>query len=168
MNKPVRQLIEGKPALVVIDAHETPSVQLSRLIEAARRHDVPIVFAVNPSAAAATAAPAPGPNEYVIRRRRLSVFFGTELPILLRELGAHTVILAGGETNTAVHYSFLDAHQYDYFCRVAEDCVLGSSPRKHEAALQAMEYMQTGARRRCDEVILALGGVAAVKRTAIP
>ena len=166
MNKPVRQLIEGKPALVVIDAHETPSVQLSRLIEAARRHDVPIVFAVNPSAA--TAAPASGPNEYVIRRRRLSVFFGTELPILLRELGAHTVILAGGETNTAVHYSFLDAHQYDYFCRVAEDCVLGSSPRKHEAALQAMEYMQTGARRRCDEVILALGGVAAVKRTAIP
>jgi nicotinamidase-related amidase len=161
-------MIEGKPALVVIDAHETPSVQLSRLIEATRRQDVPIIFAVNPSAGAATALAA-GPNEYVIRPRRLSVFFGTELPILLRELGAHTVILAGGETNTAVHYSFLDAHQYDYFCRVVEDCVLGSSPRKHEAALQAMEYMQTGARRRCDEVILALGGVAAaVKRTAIP
>jgi nicotinamidase-related amidase len=161
-------MIEGKPALVVIDAHETPSVQLSRLIEATRRRDVPIIFAVNPSAGAATALAA-GPNEYVIRPRRLSVFFGTELPILLRELGAHTVILAGGETNTAVHYSFLDAHQYDYFCRVVEDCVLGSSPRKHEAALQAMEYMQTGARRRCDEVILALGGVAAaVKRTAIP
>jgi nicotinamidase-related amidase len=140
---------------------------LSRLIEAARQQDVPIIFAVNPSAAA-TVALAAGPNEYVIRPRRLSVFFGTELPILLRELGAQTVILAGGESNTAVHYSFLDAHQYDYFCRVAEDCVLGSSPRKHEAALQAMEYMQTGARRRCDEVILALGGVAAVKRTAIP
>ena len=169
MSKPVRQMIEGKPALVVIDAHKTPSVQLSRLVEAARRQDVPIIFAVNPSADATIIALAAGPNEYVIRPRRLSVFFGTELPILLRELGAHTVILAGGETNTAVHYSFLDAHQYDYFCRVVEDCVLGSSPRKHEAALQAMEYMQTGARRWCDEVILALGGVAAaVKRTALP
>jgi hypothetical protein len=36
---------------------------------------------------------------------------------------------------------------------VVEDCVAGSSPEAHEAALRAMEYLQTGARRSSDEVI---------------
>jgi nicotinamidase-related amidase len=170
MNRPIRGLIEGKPVLVVIDAHRKVFPRIADLIEAARRHRVPIIFANaadNETAVAAGPMPgesathpkksAPWPDEYVIRPRRHSVFFGTELPILLQELGAGTVILAGGETNTCVHYSFLDAHQYDYFCRVVEDCVEGSSPQAHEGALRAMEYMQTGARRTCDEVIPALG-----------
>ena len=156
MNRPVRGLIEGRPVLVVIDSQRKASSRIANLVAAARKYAVPIVFANASDNHTAVGSGSP-PNEYVIRPRRHSVFFGTELPILLHELGARTVILAGGETNTGVHYSFLDAHQYDYFCRVVEDCVEGSSPQAHEGAMRAMEYMQTGARRKCDEVIAALG-----------
>ena len=95
------------------------------------------------------------PDDYFIRKRRYSCFFGTELEILLKGLKADTLILIGGHTDVCVHYTFVDAHQHDYFCRVVEDVVAGSSQEAHDAALNAMEYLQTGARRRCDEVLAA-------------
>ena len=85
-------------------------------------------------------------GDYIVPKRRYSAFFGTDLEILLRGLKAETLILCGGLTDVCVHYTFVDAHQSDYFCRVIEDCVAGSSLEAHEAALRAMEYLQTGAR----------------------
>lgn len=95
------------------------------------------------------------PDDYIIRKRRYSCFFGTEFEILLKGLGADTLILIGGHTDVCVHYTFVDGHQHDYFCRVVEDCVAGSSLDAREAALRAMEYLQTGARRSSTEVISA-------------
>lgn len=102
------------------------------------------------------------PDDYFIRKRRYSCFFGTEFEILLKGLRAETLILIGGHTDVCVHYTFVDAHQHDYFCRVVEDCVAGSSLEAHEAALRAMEYLQTGARRSTEEVLAAFNGHAAV------
>jgi len=96
-----------------------------------------------------------GPDDYFIRKRRYSCFFGTEFEILLKGLKANTLILIGGHTDVCVHYTFVDAHQHDYFCRVVEDCVAGSSIEAHEASLRAMEYLQTGARRTTAEVVEA-------------
>ena len=48
-----------------------------------------------------------------------------------------------------------DARQHDYCCRVVEDCVAGSSDEAHEAALRAMEYLQTGARTTSEDVLAA-------------
>jgi nicotinamidase-related amidase len=152
--------LEGKPVLVVINTHHASFARLPSLIAAARQRDIPVVFA-NGSATETAIPDGLRKNEYLIRQRRHSVFYGTELPILLREFGASTVILAGGETSVGVHYSFVDAHQYDYFCRVVEDCMAGTSPLAHEAALRAMEYMQTGARRKSDEVIATFGNAPA-------
>ncbi|MFQ5958198.1 MAG: cysteine hydrolase family protein [Alphaproteobacteria bacterium] len=95
------------------------------------------------------------PDDYFIRKRRYSCFFGTDLEILLKGLKADTLVLTGGLTDVCVHYTFVDAHQRDYFCRVVEDCVAGSGEEAHEAALRAMEYLQTGARRNSDEVLAA-------------
>jgi hypothetical protein len=39
--------------------------------------------------------------------------------------------------------------------RVVEDCVLGSSRVAHDASLNAMEYLQSGARRTTAEVLEA-------------
>ena len=96
------------------------------------------------------------PTDYLIKKRRYSAFFGTDFEILLRGLGIDTLLLCGGLTDVCVHYSFVDGHQSDYFCRVIEDCVAGSSEQAHESALQAMEYLQTGARRSLDEVLAAM------------
>ena len=95
-------------------------------------------------------------DDYLIQKRRYSAFFGTDLEILLRGLKAETLILVGGLTDVCVHYTFVDAHQSDYFCRVIEDCVAGSSIDAHNASLRAMEYLQTGAVRKLDEVLDAM------------
>ncbi len=95
------------------------------------------------------------PDDYVIKKRRYSGFVGTDLSILLRGLGAETLILVGGLTNVCVHYTFADAHQGDYHCRVVEDCVGGSDIDAHAAALKNMEYLQHGACRSSGEIIEA-------------
>lgn len=94
-------------------------------------------------------------DDYVIVKRRYSGFIGTDLQILLRGLKADTLILVGGLTNICVHYTFADGHQSDYYCRVVEDCVAGSSIEAHDAALANMEYLQHGARRSAADIIAA-------------
>lgn len=199
MNKVARKIIEGKPVLLVVDVQQmsfqpTPPGKreaqmpgyvdhmrnVPPLIEAARRHRVPVVFfqeahrpsgvdfgreldgtegvhclETEPGTAIATEVNM-RPDDYFIRKRRYSCFFGTELEILLKGLGARTLLLTGGFTDVCIHYTFVDAHQNDYFCRVVEDCVAGSSVQAHDASLKAMEYLQTGARRSSAEIIRAL------------
>ncbi len=101
------------------------------------------------------------PNDYKVQKRRYSAFYGTDLEILLKALKVETLILTGGLTDVCVHYTFVDAHQGDYFCRVIEDCVAGSSLSAHEAALNAMEYLQHGAVRTLHEVLAAMDVPAA-------
>jgi biuret amidohydrolase len=94
-------------------------------------------------------------QEFHIVKRRYSGFIGTEFEIVLRGLKASTLILIGGLTDVCVHYTFADAHQRDFYVRVVSDCVGGSSQAAHDASLNAMEYLQTGANRTSDEILAA-------------
>jgi len=96
------------------------------------------------------------PEDYRISKRRYSAFYGTDLEILLKGLKVETLILVGGLTDVCVHYTFVDSHQGDYFCRVIEDCVAGSSLEAHQASLNAMEYLQHGAIRSLGEILRAM------------
>lgn len=87
----------------------------------------------------------PRPDEFLIRKRRYSAFFGTELEIVLKAYRAETVILIGGLTDVCVHYTAVDAHQHDYRVRVVTDCVGGSTQEAHDAALRAVHYLQRDA-----------------------
>ena len=194
-----RSLIEGRPALIVIDIQASTFVEqdvraidhmpgyaermaLARVaVDKARERDIPVIFFQevhrpdlvdfgreldgseeihclegNPNTEVAAEQLGFLPTDYLIRKRRYSAFFGTDFEILLKGLGVDTLLLVGGLTDVCVHYSFVDGHQSDYFCRVIEDCVAGSSERAHEYALQAMEYLQTGARRSLAEVLEAM------------
>lgn len=84
----------------------------------------------------------PRAEEYLIRKRRYSAFFATELDLVLSSYGAQTLILVGALTDVCVHYTFVDAHQHDYRCLLVTDCVGGSSAQAHDAALRAMAYLQ--------------------------
>jgi nicotinamidase-related amidase len=97
----------------------------------------------------------PGPGEFHIVKRRYSGFIGTDFEIVLSGLKAATLILIGGLTDVCVQYTFADAHQRDFYVRVVTDCVGGSSQYRHDAALDAMEYLQTGALRTSDEILAA-------------
>ena len=101
------------------------------------------------------------PEDPVIRKRRYSAFFGTDLEIVLKGLGARTLILVGGMTDVCVHYSFVDGHQHDYHCRVVSDAVGGTSQAAHDASLAAMEYLQTGAVLTAERVLAEMGSLRA-------
>ena len=101
----------------------------------------------------------PAEGEFHIVKRRYSGFIGTEFEIVLRGLGVSTLVLIGGLTDVCVHYTFADAHQRDYHVRVVEDCVAGSSRARHDASLDAMEYLQSGARRSGAEIIDAFAAL---------
>jgi nicotinamidase-related amidase len=100
-------------------------------------------------------------DEYHIVKRRYSGFVGTEFEIVLRGLSVSTLVLIGGLTDVCVHYTFADAHQRDFYVRVVEDCVGGSTRARHLASLDAMEYLQAGARRTSQEIIDAFAALAA-------
>jgi nicotinamidase-related amidase len=102
----------------------------------------------------------PSPDEFHIVKRRYSGFIGTDFEIVLRGLRASTLILIGGLTDVCVHYTFADAHQRDFYVRVVSDCVGGSSQAAHDASLNAMEYLQTGAVRSSAEILSALADLA--------
>jgi nicotinamidase-related amidase len=102
----------------------------------------------------------PRPDEYLIRKRRYSAFFATELELVLKSYRAETLVLVGSLTDVCVHYTFADAHQHDYRCRVVTDCVGGSSFEAHETALRAMRYLQSDCLVTSDEVLAAFAETA--------
>lgn len=199
-NSKPRALIEGKPALIVIDIQASTFTDTSdnraiphmpdyadrmllarKAIDLARLKEIPVIFIQevhrpdlvdfgreldgsedihcledNPDTAIAAEQTGFLPTDYLVPKRRYSAFFGTDFEILLKGLKVDTLILCGGLTDVCVHYTFVDGHQHDYFCRVIEDCVAGSGYAAHEASLCAMEYLQTGARRSLDEVLNAM------------
>jgi nicotinamidase-related amidase len=86
-----------------------------------------------------------GPREYLIVQRRYCAFYGTDLEILLRGLGATRLILFGNLTDVNVHYTFLGAHMRDFHLKVLSDAGIGSNETRHEAAFEAMAYLQRDA-----------------------
>ncbi len=109
----------------------------------------------------------PLPDEYHVIKRRYSAFFGTDMEILLKGLNAQTLVLCGALTDVCVHYTFVDAHQNDYHVRVAADAVGGSSQAAHDASLNAMEYLQTGALRSTEEIVAAFSAFDGPRRPPV-
>ena len=141
------------PVIFIQEVHHPSMVDFGRVLDG--DEDVHCLED-NPRTAIAVEEMDFRPDDYLIRKRRYSAFFGTDLEILLKGLKVDTLLLVGGLTDVCVHYTFVDGHQSDYFCRVIEDCVAGSSLEAHEASLRAMEYLQTGARRSLQETIGAM------------
>lgn len=151
----------GIPIVFVQEVHRPDLVDFGRELDG--DEDVHCLE-TEPGTALAVAEMDIRPTDYIVPKRRYSAFFGTDLEILLKGLKAQTLLLVGGLTDVCVHYTFVDGHQSDYFCRVIEECVAGSSIEAHDASLRAMEYLQSGAVRSLRETLSAMhsyGGTAA-------
>jgi nicotinamidase-related amidase len=95
-------------------------------------------------------------TDYVLHKPRYSCFFATDLDLILRSHKVDTLIITGVCTNICVHYTFIDAHQKDYWVRIPEDCVAAPNEKAHEAALRQMKYLQAESIQNADSILLAL------------
>lgn len=72
-------------------------------------------------------------HDYLIRKRRYSAFFGTDLDLVLREHNTENVIIVGTKTNVCVRATATDAHNLNYKPIIVEDCTASDSEQAHLA-----------------------------------
>lgn len=76
-----------------------------------------------------------------VLKRRYSCFLGTDLDMLLKNLGVETLLITGIDSNVCVLWTVGDAFQRDYHVRVIEDGVAGTTQEEHDAALLIMRQL---------------------------
>ena len=81
----------------------------------------------------------PQEDDFIVDKRRFSAFSGTDLDILLRELGIEELLLVGVCTNICVLYTAADARSLNYAVTVPQNCVASFDASAHEFALKEME-----------------------------
>jgi nicotinamidase-related amidase len=138
--------------------------RLSQAITAARGAGIPVVYVIvgfrpgHPeisarnrtfSAAAAAGrfvegspateihpAVAPAPGDLVVTKRRVSAFTGSDLEVVLRSLGAGTLVLTGIATSGVVLSTLRQAADLDYRLIVLADACLDADPEVHRVLLE--------------------------------
>jgi biuret amidohydrolase len=77
------------------------------------------------------------PDDLIVQtKKRLSIFYPTDLDFLLRNLRVRTVILNGGFTDCCVLNAAFDASNHDYRVVVLRDLVRGTNDEMEAAALK--------------------------------
>jgi nicotinamidase-related amidase len=81
----------------------------------------------------------PAAGEYVIHKTRMSAFIGTELDLMLRNLGITDLIVTGIQTPNCIRTTVFDAIAYNYHVTLIEDAVGAKNDAIHHANIQDME-----------------------------
>ncbi|MCI0527373.1 MAG: cysteine hydrolase [Nitrospira sp.] len=81
----------------------------------------------------------PQQGDYVIKKRRYSGFYGTDLDTVLRELGVRTLMVTGVVTNICVRSTIHDAFFRGYKVIVPKDCVEATDQREQDSSLYDIE-----------------------------
>jgi len=95
---------------------------------------------------------APNDNEYVLRKRRYSAFYQTDLEIVLRNLDVDTLIICGTVTNICCESTARDAYFRDYKVVFGSDVCSALNKEAHDATIANMELF---GRVLCAEEIIA-------------
>jgi nicotinamidase-related amidase len=83
-------------------------------------------------------------KDYVIKKRRYSGFFGTDLDLVLRENGIRNVLVVGTKTNCCIRATITDAFYLDYDGYVISDCVATNSEVVNQVHLEDInKYLGT-------------------------
>ena len=92
-----------------------------------------------------------------------SAFYQTPLEVLLRYLGASSLILCGLATNSCIVCTAHDANMREFRLFVPSDCSAARTPREHEQAIEHIKAMthakvMPSASLRLGEVVKKFGG----------
>jgi nicotinamidase-related amidase len=80
----------------------------------------------------------PEEDDYFVLKPKHSGFYSTQLDILLRYLGARTLVLTGIQANICVLFTANDAYMRDYAIVIPSDCVASADPAEAEHAVKQM------------------------------
>lgn len=86
----------------------------------------------------------PARNDYFVLKPKHSGFFSTSLDILLRHLGADTLILTGLTGDACVLFTASDAYMRDYRLVVPRDCVASKTRSLNAHALSQIRSILKG------------------------
>lgn len=78
-------------------------------------------------------------KDYVIKKRRYSGFFSTDLDMVLREHNIKNVIVVGTKTNCCIRATVTDAFYLGYNAVVLSDCVATNSKIVNEVHLSDID-----------------------------
>jgi nicotinamidase-related amidase len=91
-------------------------------------------------------AVAPGPGDLVVIKRRVSAFTGSDLQVVLRSLGADTLVLTGIATSGVVLSTLRQAADLDYRLVVLSDGCLDADPEVHRVLTEKVFPRQASVR----------------------
>ena len=81
----------------------------------------------------------PDDDDYFVLKPKHSAFFATTLDVLLKYLGARTLILVGIAGNNCILFSANDAYMRDFHLIVPSDCVVSNTEDENRHALEQMQ-----------------------------
>ncbi len=81
----------------------------------------------------------PGEHDPLIKKRRYSAFYGTDLDLTLREMGVNELYITGVATNICVLHTAADAGLLNYGVTVIKDCTAAAGEYEYEYSLKHME-----------------------------
>ncbi|MFA4860765.1 cysteine hydrolase family protein [Methanoregula sp.] len=125
------------PVFHVVRVHRKDGSDVE-IIRRDRFKQVP--FAVDGSAGAAVIDElAPLPGEYVLKKTRMSAFIGTELDLMLKTLGATTLVVCGIQTPNCIRTTVFDGIAYNYPVVLVSDATGAASDEIHRANVFDMQ-----------------------------
>jgi nicotinamidase-related amidase len=81
----------------------------------------------------------PERDDYFVLKPKHSGFYSTTLDLLLKHLGAETLILAGFTADICILFTANDAYMRDYRVVIPSDCVASQDETENQRALKFME-----------------------------
>lgn len=158
------ELLAGLPQL---------AENLARLKRAARQAEIPVIYLndnfnnwhsnFNEQLDACTKSDSngrdlaialkPTKQDFFVLKPMHSGFFGTPLNILLKKLGAKTLVLAGIAADICVMYTANDAYMRDYKLIVVSDGVISNHQQLTDSALERMRGLLKARIASVDELV---------------
>jgi nicotinamidase-related amidase len=141
-----RARLTGIPAIYVNDNFGKWRSDFKKLISHCLKDNTrgqPIVELLRPEA-----------EDYFVLKPKQSGFFSTSLEILLKHLGAETLILTGFTADICILFTASDAHLRDYHLLIPSDCVASQDANENRRALAFMQRVLDADVRPSSEVDL--------------
>lgn len=87
---------------------------------------------------------APSPKDYYVKKRTYDAFYGTDLDLLLRQMGIRNVVIVGTVSNICVLHTAGKARLHGYNVVVARDGISSLTEFDQQLSLRQISWLYSG------------------------